>query len=183
MKIKIKIILFIISILFSIFSGCINESQDENNTSDFVFTALDGSRIHLSDYQGKVVILDMWATWCGPCQAIMPELRKIYDTYSREELEIFSVDIDTSESNTLIQGFIEWFEETYEIKLDWVFGRDDGSISEKYLKEGAIPTLAIFDQIGQLYYREAGVHGFIESPAGYPQTTPLLAPILEELIE
>ncbi len=60
---------------------------------------------------------------------------------------------------------------------------DDGDISEKYMKEGAIPTLAIFDQKGRLYYNEAGVHGFIEPPAGYPDYIPRLAPILEDLID
>ena len=184
-----KIIIFIILVIFtiSLLSGCQNGSQDNDTGNDFVFTTLEGVTIRLSDYRGKVVLLDMWATWCGPCQAVMPELKMIYDNYSRGELEIFSVDIDTSESINLIQGFIEWFASEppngYGIELNWIFGRDDGSISEKYLKDSAIPTLAIFDRDGQLYYNEAGVHGFNEAPNGYPPTTPLLAPILEELID
>lgn len=182
MKIKISLILIFSILFFSIFTGCLNGSE-EDDLHEFVFITLDGSEIHLSDYRGKVVILDMWATWCGPCQVVMPELKKIYDTYSRDELVILSVDIDTSESNTLIKSFIEWFDENYNIELNWVFGKDDGSISEKYLKDGAIPTLAIFDQSGQLYYNEAGIHGFTEVPYGYPETIPLLAPILEELID
>jgi thiol-disulfide isomerase/thioredoxin len=166
---KKKIVVFIILSFFfiSIISGCQKDSQDNDNGHDFIFTTLDGNIVKLSDYRGKVVIVDMWATWCGPCKVVIPELKKIYDNYSRDDLEIFSVDIDTSESAPYIQSFMDWFTDTYGIELDWIFGRDDGSISEKYLKDGSIPTLVIFNQSGQQYYREVGA---------------LLAPILNELI-
>ena len=59
----------------------------------------------------------------------------------------------------------------------------DGSISEKYMKEGAIPTLAIFDQKGRLHYRKAGVVAYKEVPYYFPENTPLLEPILEELLK
>lgn len=149
---------------------------------DFVFTLLDGTKNHLKDYRGKIVIIDMWATWCSPCHAVMPELKKIYDFYSREVLEIISINIDTSESSQLIQSFKEWFNNYYGIELNWIFGQDDGSISEKYMNESAIPTLAVFDQVGRLRYRKAGVHVYKEVPEGYPEDTPMLAPILDELI-
>lgn len=184
----------ILVILTSFSSGCIDTSENDDGTTendigeDFVFTALDGSEKHLSDYRGKVVILDTWATWCVPCRVVMPELKKIYENYSRDDLEIFSVNIDSSESESLIQSFKEWFATEppngYGIDLNWIFGNDiDGSISENYLKGGAIPTLVIFNRNGQLHYKEAGVHGFTEVPYGYDKDTPLLAQILNELIE
>lgn len=148
---------------------------------DFVFTLLDGTKKHLRDYRGKVVIIDMWATWCSPCHAVMPELRKIYDYYSRDDLEIISLNVDLSESSQLIQSFKDWFTGYYGIELNWIFGQDDGSISEKYMNESAIPTLAVFDQVGRLQYRKAGVHVFKEIPAGFPENTPMLAPMLDEL--
>ena len=180
---KKELIIAIISILlFSFLTGCVNTTESDEG-EEFIFTTLDGSQIRLSNYRGKVVIVDMWATWCGPCKAVLPELKKIYNAYTRDDLEIMSVDIDPRESVQLIQSFMESFEAQYGIELDWIFGLDDGSISEKYLKEGAIPTLAIFDQKGRLHYNEAGVHGFTEPPAGYPAYIPLLSPILEELID
>ena len=167
--------------LFSSLSGCLDSSESVEEEV-FVFTALDGNQIGLSSYRGKVVILDMWATWCGPCHAVMPELKKIYENYTRDDLEILSVDIDPRESVEDIQDFIDWFEDQYKIELNWIFGRDDGSISEKYMNESAIPTLAVFDQKGRLYYRKAGVHAFKEIPTGFPENTPTLGPILDELI-
>lgn len=167
--------------LFSFLSGCFNATESDEG-EEFIFTALDDSQIRLSNYRGKIVILDMWATWCSPCHAVMPELKKIYDYYSRDDLEIISLNVDLSESSQLIQSFIEWFAEYYGIELNWIFGQDDGSISEKYMNESAIPTLAVFDQKGRLYYRKAGVHVFSEIPPGFPEDTPMLAPILDELI-
>jgi thiol-disulfide isomerase/thioredoxin len=178
---KEVIIVIILILFFSFLSGCLDSTED-NGGEDFVFTALDGSNISLSDYRGKVVILDLWATWCNPCHAVMPELKKIYENYSRNDLEILSVDIDPRESVQYIQSFIDWFEDQYDIELNWIFGKDDGDISEKYMNEGAIPTLAVFDQKGRVYYRKAGVHAFREIPEGFPEDTPKLAPILDELI-
>ena len=185
---KERALVVILIIFLSFLAGCIetsNNTSENGEVEDFTFTALDGSTKSLSDYRGKVVILDMWATWCGPCQVFMPELKKIYEYYSRNVLEIFSVDVDPSESAQLIQSFIDWFSspDAYNIELNWIFGRDDGTISEKYLKGGGIPTVVIFDQMGRLHYTEAGVHGFTEIPYGFSENTPLLAPILEELIE
>jgi cytochrome c-type biogenesis protein len=175
------IIAIVIVFSFVFLSGCLDSSESVEG-DEFVFTNLDGAHVRLSGYRGKVVILDLWATWCSPCHAVMLELEKIYKDYTRDELEIMSVNIDRSESVEIIEEFIIEFENQYNIELNWIFGRDDGSISEKYMNEGAIPTLAVFDQKGRLHYRKAGVHVYSEIPNGYPENTPMLAPILDELI-
>jgi len=178
---KELIVSLIIILSISFLSGCLDSSETDEG-EEFVFTNLDAAKVRLSSYRGKVVILDLWATWCLPCHAVMPELEKIYNDYSRDQLEIMSVNIDSRESVGIIEDFIDSFEIQNNIELSWIFGRDDGSISEKYMNEGAIPTLAVFDQKGRLHYRKAGVHVYNEIPAGYPEDTPKLAPILDELI-
>ena len=183
----ILVILLIIST--SILTGCINTTDNNNGTTnkdiglDFVFTSTDGSEKHLSDYRGKIVILDTWATWCTPCVVVMIELKKVYENYSRDDLEILSINIESREGISEIENYRSLFVSQLNIELDWIFGNDkDGSISEKYLKGGAIPTLVIFDENGEIYYSEAGVHGFTEIPYGYSNDTPLIAPILNEII-
>jgi thiol-disulfide isomerase/thioredoxin len=179
MKKNIFTILFFVIIFVNFLSGCFENSEEGDN---FVFSTLDGGTKQLVDYRGKIVILDLWATWCSPCQYQMTELKKIYENYSRNDLEIISVNIDSREDAQLIQSFRSFFYQTYGIELDWIFGMDDGSISEKYMKEGAIPTLCIFDKKGRLSFREAGICVYLEIPSGFPANTTVLAPIINQLI-
>lgn len=157
-----------------------NQPVDEGK--DFVFESLDGDEVHLSDYRGKIVILDLWATWCSPCQFQMTELKKIYDYYSRDQVEIFSVDIDDSETPQQIQSFIDEFKTQLDIELNWIFGIDDGSIWEEYMINGGIPTLCIFDQQGSLQFQHEGVAVFSDIPQGLPEDTQTLDKIINDLL-
>ena len=70
----------------------------------------DESIQELKDHRGKVVIMDLWATWCQPCQFQMLELEKAYKAYSRDNLEILSINTDSRESLAQISDFIDQFE-------------------------------------------------------------------------
>ena len=182
MKKKGLSLFFLIIIMFTFVSGCL-ENSDEEEVDNFIFNTLDGGTKQLIDYKGKIVILDLWATWCGQCQYQMIELKKVYENYSRNDLEIISVDIDPREDAQLIQSFRNYFNYTYGIELDWIFGMDNGSISEKYMKEGVIPTLCIFDKKGRLSFRESGVCVYLVIPPSLPANTTVLAPIINKLID
>jgi thiol-disulfide isomerase/thioredoxin len=161
-----------------------NENSGNNNIeyeNNFTFYDLNGFEKQLIDYKGKIVILDMWATWCQPCQYQMLELEKAYNFYSKDNLEILSINIDSGETVSEIEDFIETFS-SYGYHLDWVFGREMDSL-ERFMPSGSIPTLCIFDENGKLAFSHTGLMPFSEIPNGWPDDTELLKEKLGELIE
>lgn len=148
---KLTSVLILVFLFLSLFAGCTEEKKIDTGV-DFAFISLDGETKHLSDYRGKVVILDMWATWCGPCKRQMIELRSVYENYSRDDVEILSIDIDQRETAELVQNFLSDFE------YAWTFGLDNGSIWETYKgASGGIPTLCIFNRDGNLSFSHEGL--------------------------
>jgi len=61
----------------------------------FTFPGLDGKMVSLSDYKGKIVFLNIWATWCPPCRKEMPSMEKLYRQLKGEDFEILAISVDT----------------------------------------------------------------------------------------
>ena len=72
---------------------------------DFSATDLDGNPISLEQYRGKVILLDFWAVWCGPCIAEMPNVKKVYDTYKDEGFDVIGISLDTDED--ILQDYLK----------------------------------------------------------------------------
>lgn len=66
---------------------------------DFTLQAPDGKEVSLSDYRGKNILLDFWASWCGPCLREVPNVKKVYDEYHPQGFEILSVSLDDKKDN------------------------------------------------------------------------------------
>lgn len=188
-KLSLALLLILTLLTNTLLLGCIDSTtnntteQNQNSTDtgeDFTFYTLDGSKKHLSDYRGKVVILDLWATWCTPCQFQMFELRKAYQNYSRKQLEILSINIDYREDAQDIQNFLDQYAQI-DKSLDWVFGNEKDNL-DKYMPSGGIPTLCIFDQQGNLYFSHTGVILFSDIPDGWTGDDITLKEKIDELI-
>lgn len=120
---------------------------------DFALTALDGGDVRLSELRGHVVLMEFWATWCGPCRYSTPSLEAVYRKYRDQGVRVLLV--NEGESPERIR---QWAEErfTAPILLD---ARQ--TVSRQYRVFG-LPTLFVIDQEGQIRYREAGYGGGIE---------------------
>lgn len=160
---KEKILLLISILLLLLFlSGC-SESTDKviGDAPDFSLKTLDGRTIRLSDFQGKVVLLDFMGVDCPFCRDLMDELVIISNTYPESKLEMISIDVYTYETEAYLQSYINWYKENKEGELDWTFGLDKNSeIAREYVPEGGVPKVFIIDQKGNIYYTQVGYTQF-----------------------
>ena len=152
---------FLLLLLVIWFSGCTQETPFTGD--DFTFTTLDGQQSNLSDYRGRVVILDCMAVNCQPCMYQMFELKKIQENYSQDDVVILSIDVWVAggENAALLQQYIAAFKDQVNMDLNWTFGLDDtqGTLQNKYASSG-VPTLYIFDKKGNIYYTHAGYEDY-----------------------
>jgi thiol-disulfide isomerase/thioredoxin len=163
MKIKLMVGVIILVFLFSSFSGCTNNDNNEKPVMNFSFTTLDGQQKYLSDYRGNIIVLDLMAVNCQPCMFEMAELKRISTNYSNKNVTVISIDvwIRTGETVELLQSYIEAFHQQINVSLDWTFGVDDaqGSIEKLYANQG-VPTLYILNQKGNVYYSHFGYDSY-----------------------
>ena len=91
----------------------------------FEVTTFDGAKFNLDDMQGRVVLIDFWATWCGPCNEELPHLAKFVQKFKDEPLVVISISVDKDEA--------KWKEFVARHEMTWVQYRDaDGSISNRF---------------------------------------------------
>jgi peroxiredoxin len=84
---------------------------------NFTFPGLDGKKVSLADYKGKVVLLNIWATWCAPCVAEMPSMQKLYQELKHEDFELLAVSVDESGAEA-ITPFMEKHKLSFPVLLD-----------------------------------------------------------------
>lgn len=111
---------------------------------------LDGDSVSLTDQQGKVVLLNIWATWCHPCREEIPDLRQIHAAYRARGLELVGVSVDADGAEHNIREFMKEFEMTYPVWLD-----PAERISTQFLTIG-VPTTFLIDRGGVLRWRRTG---------------------------
>ena len=109
---------------------------------DFELTDLDGNAVRLSDYRGKTVLVNFWATWCGPCKAEMPLLQDRYTTLRDSGLVILAVNI--GEDEALIRPYVE------DLGLDFAIVLDpELAVNDEYRVLG-YPTTITVDREGNV---------------------------------
>lgn len=113
---------------------------------DFTVENLAGDTVSLSDYQGKIVILNFWATWCGFCDQEMPDL----DRFNNDFEDVAVVAVDVMEERPIVADYIEKGGYDFDVVLDL-----DGEIARTYLI-GGYPTSYFIEEDGTLIGRVVG---------------------------
>lgn len=129
----------------------------------FSVPALSGSTSALDAYRGHIVVMNLWASWCPPCRAEMPDLQRLYQTYKTQNLIVLGV--DQGESAERVGAFAQSLGIHYPILLD-----QEQQYGRVYAALG-LPTTILVDRSGVV------VHGF-DGPLSYAQMVAAVTPLL-----
>ena len=119
---------------------------------DFTLQTLEGKKVKLSDYRGKKVILNFWATWCPPCKEEIPHMEKYYKSLNKKDnVEVVAVNLTSADkSKEYIKEFAESYDITYPILLD-----KKGEQQKQY-EIVTIPTTFFINEAGQIKQKAVG---------------------------
>ena len=117
---------------------------------DYTAQWLDGSRFVLASQKGNVVLLNLWATWCGPCRFEIPELDKLHRAYAARGFKVIGVSVDEGGAKD-VRPFVTDQKISYPIALD-----PDGKLAT-LLQTSNLPTSILVDRSGKVVWRHVGV--------------------------
>lgn len=123
-------------------------AQQGGTVTDFTLGSLDGDPIALADYEGEVIIMNFWATWCPPCRAEMPGINNFYEAYRDEGLVVLA--INEEEPAETVRPFIELNEFSFPVLLDI-----EGRVAQQYSTR-SFPTTFIIDRNGVIQHVQTG---------------------------
>ena len=173
MKLFVKnTVLFIcLSLVILMFAGCSTTSSVklEGNNSNVVdnksnlpkseypsapvpimqaqLTKIDGTNFKLADYKGKVLLVNLWATWCGPCKAEMPEFVKLQEANKENGFEVIGLNVEEEETTDILKDFGE------KMGINYQLVKGEESLAREFLKISkvdAIPQTFLIDRDGKL---------------------------------
>ena len=124
--------------------------DNKNKAPDFNLVSTDGKKINLSDYKGKIVILDFWATWCGPCRMGVPDLVSIQKEF-KDKVAVIGISLDDERTMDDILPFMK----EYGINYPVVYGTNQVVVDYGYIQ--AIPTTFVINAKGYIVDQYVGL--------------------------
>ncbi|NIQ03853.1 MAG: redoxin domain-containing protein [Nitrospinaceae bacterium] len=121
----------------------IEKSEVGFKAPGFTVRNLKGNRVRLADYQGQVVILNFWATWCGPCRVEMPGLENLYRRFRARGVTVLAVSLDRGNSDK-VQKFADGYQLSFPVLVD-----PNGQAESRY-RTLTIPTTYVIDKRGMV---------------------------------
>lgn len=116
---------------------------------DFRLQTLSGESFRLAEQRGKVVVLNLWATWCGPCREEIPDFMALHEELSPHGLVVAGVSLDESGWD-VVRPYAESLAINYPILVD------DGTVAEAYGPVSVMPTTFVIDRAGNVAYYAPG---------------------------
>ncbi len=141
--------------------------REPTKTVDFELRNIAGDRVSLSSFEGRVVVLNFWASWCGPCRSEIPSMQALYEELEPKGFEIVAINLQ--EPLSTVAPFVEEYGMSFTVLLD-----SSGEIGGTY-GASSIPTTYIIDRKG---FAVSGVIGSIRWDT--PQMRAYLSTLLEQ---
>ena len=110
---------------------------------------LDGKTVHSSDFKGKVVVLDFWATWCPPCRAEIPGFVELQTKYQAQGLAVIGVSVDQASADT-VKAFAE------KMTINYPVLQSDAKIAAAFGGIDGLPTTFVIDRSGRIVKQHSG---------------------------
>lgn len=135
--------------VLTLFAFTTGLSQTKKKAADFSLKGADGKTVTLSALKGKVVLVNFWATWCGPCRAEVPGFMEVYEKYKSKGFEIVGISLD-EEGWQVVNPFVQRYKVTYPIVIG------SGKLVESYGGFDVIPTTFLVDKNGAIVKEHIG---------------------------
>ncbi|MBW8056977.1 MAG: TlpA family protein disulfide reductase [candidate division NC10 bacterium] len=139
-----------------------------HHAPNFALPDLNGKMVSLSDYKGKVVLVNFWATWCPPCRLEMPTMEEAYRTYKAKGFEVIAVSVDAGPKSA-VQQFLQEFDLSFTVLLD------PQMETLRTFRSFSLPTSVVIDRQGVIRLRELGYRDWTD-----PESTKLITGLLGE---
>lgn len=138
-------------------SGLVNASTVPNNKTpfDYNFTVkdLEGKKIEFKDFQGKVIFLNLWATWCGPCRSEMPAIQKLYGSIDKDKVTFVMLSLDKDTQLEKVKAFVSSRSFTFPVFMP------SGYLADQ-LQVPSIPTTFVITKDGIIDLKEVGMKNY-----------------------
>lgn len=128
------------------------ESISAREPFDYNFTLkdLEGNKLPMKELKGKVIFINLWATWCGPCRVEMPSIQKLYDSVDKDKIAFVMLSLDHEAQHDKIVKFIDGKEYTFPVY-------QPASPLPKQLRVNTIPTTFIISPDGKVVTKKTGM--------------------------
>ena len=139
-------------------TGILNASPDEvSNPKEFDYhffvKDLSGNKINFEQFKGKVIFLNLWATWCGPCRAEMAEIQNLYSRMDKDKVVFVMLSIDLDKNKGKVVNYIHDKAFTFPVFMT------SGYLTEQ-LNVPSIPTTFVISKSGKVVMKEVGTKNY-----------------------
>jgi thiol-disulfide isomerase/thioredoxin len=115
----------------------------------FSLSNLEGKQVGLTDFANKIIVVDFWATWCGPCREEIPQLNKLYEDYRGKGFEIVGISMDTDDPASIKQF-------TKDLRMEYTVVIGNDNVAQDFGGVMGLPTKFIIDRKGNIIKKFTG---------------------------